>query len=507
MTPGPGPSRGTLALASLSVALGAALAWVLANPPSRVASSVAVMRADAELRGEIVDELVARGAGVWDAHPDPDVGRTLQPGLEDREYHALALDSNALGLREREIAYPKPPGTLRVVLLGDSFVFGDGAEAEDRLGAWLERSLRERARRPAARIECLHVAASSWNFVAEAEFVRRQLDLLQPDLVVQVAVTNDLDDGQGVRGFGSKSDFAPELRDRANSRVWLRYPRIELGRDLPNMLLEGFDEESRARWAAASRSIQRLVDALEARGAEYLLLSHWGPRHATLRALLDVDLSPAQRAYLPLLLVRDPSYWVADDDPHWNARGHELVARAIHHHALEHGLLSALDLPPWPEVEGELGPLLRAERELAEQPESEADRFARCPHTTEILPAALDDVAAAHVYGGLDREGRAAPHATFALGCAGGRTIELRLAGLGRAVLDDVPVDVVVEGRAIGTVRVPADGPVEASLELPADLRDRLQVGVRLVARDWVHVGERMRDCRAYRLERLAIAR
>ena len=47
----------------------------------------------------------------------------------------------------------------------------------------------------------------------------------------------------------------------------------------------------------------------------------------------------------------------------------------------------------------------------------------------------------------------------------------------------------------------------DTSCRLPADLRERLQLGVRLVAHDWVHVGERMRDCRAYRLERLATAR
>ena len=69
----------------------------------------------------------------------------------------------------------------RVVLLGDSFVFGYKTDQEDRLGVFLRRYLRERASDTAAEVECLHVAISSWNVQAECAYVRRQLGALRPE--------------------------------------------------------------------------------------------------------------------------------------------------------------------------------------------------------------------------------------------------------------------------------------------------------------------------------------
>src|SRR5262245_33321168 len=39
-------------------------------------------------------ELVAGAGGIWDSHPDPDVGRVLMPGLERRKDHEVEVSSN-----------------------------------------------------------------------------------------------------------------------------------------------------------------------------------------------------------------------------------------------------------------------------------------------------------------------------------------------------------------------------------------------------------------------------
>jgi hypothetical protein len=41
--------------------------------------------------------------------------------------------------------------------------------------------------------------------------VRRQLDQLQPDLVIQISPLNDLDDTTGARGFGAMGKLRPAL--------------------------------------------------------------------------------------------------------------------------------------------------------------------------------------------------------------------------------------------------------------------------------------------------------
>lgn len=70
----------------------------------------------------------------------------LQPGYvgtlaigADRE---TAVQINGLGMRGAELA-AKPPGAQRLLMLGDSMVFGYGVEHEDALPASLERELRQ----------------------------------------------------------------------------------------------------------------------------------------------------------------------------------------------------------------------------------------------------------------------------------------------------------------------------------------------------------------------------
>ena len=99
----------------------------------------------------------------------------------------------------------------RVVLLGDSFVFGNSVRAEDRFGVLLEKELSARSRSTTETgIEVLHIGIGSWNTRAQCSFLRRQLSDYDPDLVVQVFIGNDLDDNYGVRGFGTLADFDPK---------------------------------------------------------------------------------------------------------------------------------------------------------------------------------------------------------------------------------------------------------------------------------------------------------
>jgi hypothetical protein len=154
---------------------------------------------DPRVREAAVARLVAAGAGGWDTFPDPEVGRVLQPDLRGRSMSGVGLASDELGLREGPVARPKPAGTTRVVLLGDSFVMREAVEAGDRLGVFLAKDLRALDGAGAGPIECLHFGLDSWNIVAEAAFLRRQLGLVQPDLVVHLLIRNDLETNAGAR--------------------------------------------------------------------------------------------------------------------------------------------------------------------------------------------------------------------------------------------------------------------------------------------------------------------
>src|SRR5262249_32819144 len=152
----------------------------------------------------------------FDTFPDADVGRVLQPDMSDRPAFNSKVSSNAFGWRERKVDVPKPKGRIRIVFLGDSFVFGPGVAAEDRMGYFLERYIAERATVRPVDVESIHIGMSSWNTRAESAYMRRNLANLQPDLVIQIAVSNDLDDSGSVRGFGNVADFTSQRPAQAS---------------------------------------------------------------------------------------------------------------------------------------------------------------------------------------------------------------------------------------------------------------------------------------------------
>src|SRR5262245_19193758 len=67
--------------------------------------------------------------------PDPALPFMLRPNssgvTEIADGYRFAYRHNSLGFRDREHAVHKPPGTLRVVGLGDSFTYGVGAEMDE----------------------------------------------------------------------------------------------------------------------------------------------------------------------------------------------------------------------------------------------------------------------------------------------------------------------------------------------------------------------------------------
>src|SRR6188508_2423085 len=54
-----------------------------------------------------------------------------------RDFH-YRIDVNSFGLRDREIGVEKPAGVRRVLVLGDSFVFGVGLRNEERFSDMLQ---------------------------------------------------------------------------------------------------------------------------------------------------------------------------------------------------------------------------------------------------------------------------------------------------------------------------------------------------------------------------------
>src|ERR1043165_8866944 len=113
--------RLVVGLASLSIALLGAcgfLGWKLARHTGGGTVFGEDALRDPALRAEVGRQLAESNKQPFDSHPDPEVGRVLVAGGQRDGF-----STNAYGLRERPFALDKPAGTVRIVLLGDSFVF------------------------------------------------------------------------------------------------------------------------------------------------------------------------------------------------------------------------------------------------------------------------------------------------------------------------------------------------------------------------------------------------
>jgi lysophospholipase L1-like esterase len=111
---------------------------------------------------------------------DPDTGYRLKPGGVGTFADGARGAANSRGLRNREVG-PKPPGTFRILVLGDSFTVGASVEQDEAYPQVLERILARRTPRP---IEVVNTGVGGWDPFQYAQYFAREGLAFEPDLVL-----------------------------------------------------------------------------------------------------------------------------------------------------------------------------------------------------------------------------------------------------------------------------------------------------------------------------------
>lgn len=118
--------------------------------------------------------------------------RYNQPGARYRHKSAdveVWFEINAGGMRsDRDFAHAKPPGTKRIVSLGDSFTVGYEVAQADCFSSVLERELRARG----LAVEVLNAGVSGYSTAEACLYLERELYRYEPDLVLLSFFENDL---------------------------------------------------------------------------------------------------------------------------------------------------------------------------------------------------------------------------------------------------------------------------------------------------------------------------
>ncbi len=121
--------------------------------------------------------------------------------LEPGKYFKTSTNSD--GFRSREF-YPKVnDGSYRVMILGDSFVWGYNAHDHETLGVNLEKILKKKIHN---NIEVYSLGVPSYSGIIYKGIARTYFDLLKPDLIIVAIDQNDFFDDQAREKLFEKDD-------------------------------------------------------------------------------------------------------------------------------------------------------------------------------------------------------------------------------------------------------------------------------------------------------------
>jgi hypothetical protein len=156
--------------------------------------------------------------GVWYEMRD---GMVVHPA--NRAVYLAGFDQeirfNSWGMRDREHREEKEEGTLRILLLGDSFMEALQVGFEESFPRHLEGRLHEALGRP---VEVINCAVSGWSADAQFAYLTRYGLGLKPDLVlVAMTIHNDVSDNLEER-FHTLVD-GKLTRKVTRETPWLQY--------------------------------------------------------------------------------------------------------------------------------------------------------------------------------------------------------------------------------------------------------------------------------------------
>jgi lysophospholipase L1-like esterase len=266
---------------------------------------------------------------------NPRIGHEHRPHA-DAFLMGTRVTTNSAGFRDEEVPVEKRPGSTRIMMLGDSVLFGWGAKQDETVAARLQQAWRGAGRD----IDVINTGVGNYNTTMEVEFFLTRGYRYKPDVVVLNYFINDAEPIP-------RYDYSWLERVSAawvfyGSRLDVVGRELRLGQqtDWRTYYKELYDDASnRGDWRAAEASIRKLAAYCRDNGITFLIVNY-----PELRVLDPYPFPEVQRRlaalaanlgvpYLDLLdSVRgEPpaKLWVTPPDPHPNGYAHGLFAKAV----------------------------------------------------------------------------------------------------------------------------------------------------------------------------------
>ena len=274
-------------------------------------------------------------------------------------YAGAPVQLNRLGMREREFAPEPAAGRFRVVVLGDSMTFGQGAPQDEVWPRVLERALAAAPPPGATGVEVINLALPGYNTAQELALLKEAGLALHPDLVVVGFFYNDVEltPRQQARLAGAGAAPPPDTRSSINRAITalkthsllFAYLSPRVGAVMRRFGGKGLGQAANynamyapghAGWANARAALKEMKELAAASGAGLAVvvipamvncapeIYPMQPYHDALRdfardsSITLVDLLPALRG------VDFSRMWVNPTDGHPDAEAHRLLGEA-----------------------------------------------------------------------------------------------------------------------------------------------------------------------------------
>jgi hypothetical protein len=278
---------------------------------------------------------------------DAQLGWSNSPGAHgvfDHPHFRINVHINAKGLRDRDYSYDRTPGTRRILVVGDSFVWGYGVEQGETFPKVLEGRL--------LRVEVINAGVAGYGTDQELLWLRSEGVRYRPDLVILEMCGNDDDENNSdlVYNVYHKPRFkqnangelaltgvpVPEPSRALRLKHWI-FTHSALAFQLKSGVIDRF---RRPRKAAPVEGLGLTLDLVDAfagvvREMDARLVVVTTARYAPSPAFPYDRLVAAlrQRGILTLDIDHTAGYdtetMLIPGDAHWNPAGHRFVAQQL----------------------------------------------------------------------------------------------------------------------------------------------------------------------------------
>ncbi len=305
---------------------------------------------------------------------NPRIIYEFKPDL-DVDFIDAPVTINAAGFRGPLYPEAKPPGTRRIVGLGDSFMFGHGVGDDAVYLRVLEDLLNSFATE--TRFETINTAVPGYNTVMEVETLRTRGLAYAPDIVLIHFVGNDLELPNFIRveepvlaldrsfladllrGAFASSTMRADLRRHGLERS----PRVEGARrfvDDPDDAPPQY--RSMVGWKAWDRAMEELAALAEEHDFHPILVTFSVTFARRQQRILEIarrlgietlEVGQAFRGYLDehgIEEYRGSPLALSDENMHPSVLGHRIAARFLYRRLCERRLsaeLSSCELTSW----------------------------------------------------------------------------------------------------------------------------------------------------------------